>query len=67
MRRNAGTGGKRFANRSNVDVLPLKQTLFDIKWLVIDEFDKCLELGFQGEMMRRLDFIAMEYSYNKNG
>ena len=29
VRRNAGTGGKRFANRSNVDVLPLKQTLFD--------------------------------------
>ena len=26
-----------------------------IKWLVIDEFDKCLELGFQGEMMSILN------------
>ena len=29
LERNAGTSGKRFANRWNVDVLPLKQTLFD--------------------------------------
>lgn len=25
-----------------------------VRWLVIDEFDKCLELGFQDEMMRVL-------------
>jgi len=25
---------------------------YDIRWLVIDEFDKCLEMGFQGEMQK---------------
>lgn len=27
---------------------------YDVRWLVIDEFDKCLEMGFQTEMERLL-------------
>jgi len=32
-------------------------TPYSVRWLVIDEFDKCLEMGFQGEMARLLKML----------
>ena len=78
-KRNAGTGGKRFANRWNVNVLPLKQMFFDrtvivscnISWFyyhpLVNLLESLTEFVNPYREVKLLDFIGLEYSYHKNG
>ena len=35
---------------------------YSIRYLVIDEFDKCLEMGFQAEMQKLADTAICQYA-----